>query len=213
VGTWRDSLTLYERMLECTRDNALAHAYYGRALHGLKRDVEARAQLEISAALDPSLPFPGLGLASIALAENDLERARIELREVLRNHPNSFDANYKLGLAELRANSPQAALESFRRAVALQPSSLEALTNLATVFAMLGRNAEAEREFGELTRRHPRDPEALCAHGAFLASRGRMPEARGYFERALGLSPGHRRATELLRQASSSAPQGQPGRQ
>ncbi len=203
VGTWRDGETLFRRMLACTNDNPIAHSKLGWTL--IDRDQLDEAEEHFRASLDllPGLPFPRLGLAVIAQRRNDPSGARLHLDRVLRDHPDSSDAHYQLGMVDLRQNAPASAEEHFRQACRLDPDSSQARSNLAAAIAMQGRIPEAEREFAELVRLFPSDPHALCARGGFLASQGRMREAIELFEAALRIDPEHAQAKLLLERARS----------
>lgn len=86
------------------------------------------------------------------------------------------------------------ALEQWRRAIELQPHSIEAGLGLANTLEALGRTAEAAALYFDV--------------GTALARAGRHEEAVGQFEITLRLRPDHARAARFLKQSRSRAPSG-----
>ncbi|MBV9537662.1 MAG: tetratricopeptide repeat protein, partial [Acidisphaera sp.] len=58
-------------------------------------------------------------LAIQAMRAGDLKRAQIQLRNAVRDNPNSADAHLQLATVELRVGDPAAAEKDFRDALAL----------------------------------------------------------------------------------------------
>jgi len=75
------------------------------------------------------------------------ERARylslLWLHRVVEDDPQCCTAFYLLGMIQEEAGSERRAVESYRRAVELDPTSIEYLTALAELSATLGRHADA----------------------------------------------------------------------
>jgi tetratricopeptide (TPR) repeat protein len=90
------------------------------------------------------------------------------------------------------------AREGFRRALALDPSSLDATMNLGVVLAQLGCQREAPRVLKEAMALAPREPVVHLHAGQMLAELGRWAEARKALERAVQLDPRAAPAYEIL---------------
>ncbi|KPK62863.1 MAG: hypothetical protein AMS21_07055 [Gemmatimonas sp. SG8_38_2] len=81
------------------------------------------------------------------LAQNDYLGAISALREASDREPGYADVRHLLGLALGLAGQPEAAIEEFDRALALNPSYVEAHLNRAITLNDLGRYDEAREAF------------------------------------------------------------------
>lgn len=111
--------------------------------------------------------------------------------------------NVKIGVVLLQLNSPSRAEPYFRRALAADPLSLDALIGLAESQQGIGRLSEAIRLYREALSRHPDNLALLNRLGLLLLQAGQTDEARAHWEEALRLSPGHPEATRLLQRLPS----------
>jgi tetratricopeptide (TPR) repeat protein len=81
------------------------------------------------------------------LAQNDYVGAISALREAAEREPGYADVRHLLGLSLGLAGQPEAALEEFDRALALNPAYVEAHLNRAITLNDLGRYDEAREAF------------------------------------------------------------------
>jgi tetratricopeptide (TPR) repeat protein len=81
------------------------------------------------------------------LAQNDYVGAIAALREATDREPGYADVRHLLGVAFGLAGQPEAALDEFDRALALNPSYVEAHLNRAITLNDLGRYDEARESF------------------------------------------------------------------
>jgi tetratricopeptide (TPR) repeat protein len=81
------------------------------------------------------------------LAQNDYVGAIAALREAAEREPGYADVRHLLGLSLGLAGQPEAALEEFDRALALNPAYVEAHLNRAITLNDLGRYDEAREAF------------------------------------------------------------------
>jgi tetratricopeptide (TPR) repeat protein len=79
----------------------------------------------------------------------------------------------------------------FAAALAAQPCSLEAATNLARVYEVLGRLDDAVELYTSVARWKPHDPAALVRLGIVRYGQGRLADALEAFEAALRIDPTH----------------------
>ncbi len=97
---------------------------YGRAgtcLVELGRLDEAQAMFETMRRLDPSAPEGTNGLGTVALARKQLDLARQEFLETLRNNPLNVPARIGLGAVEERSGHPADALTRCQEIQQLAP--------------------------------------------------------------------------------------------
>jgi Flp pilus assembly protein TadD len=91
-------------------------------------------------------------------------------------------------LQEARGRDDEA-VETYRKALLMDPYFLPARANLATLYNRTRRNADAERELREGIRRQPGEGELHYSLGLLLAEEERFEDAAGTLARAADLIP------------------------
>jgi spermidine synthase len=99
------------------------------------------------------------------------------------------DAHYWAGIACLRRVDSAGALDHFERALALEPTHVQAAVGASTAALLLGRHADALLFAQRALSREPREPKALFFAGVASWWLGRKEYAERYFERAADLEP------------------------
>jgi tetratricopeptide (TPR) repeat protein len=134
----------------------------------------------------PTLFEGWVNLVGAAREAGQYEIAIKACAEILRQRPD--DAAIRNDLANLLVSTrdPAAALEHYRRALALDPGMPGVRRNLASALRLLGRVAEAETELGAVLEADPRDIEARMMLVGLLDEQNRVDEA----ERLLSAKPG-----------------------
>ncbi len=98
------------------------------------------------------------------------------------------DAHFQLGRLAAANGQLDESLSRFEKALAINPRNDEALLGQVQVFANLKRFGEAEIAARKLLKLKPADVGLLLSFGDLLFANGKREEARGAWERALGLS-------------------------
>ncbi|HEX6995023.1 MAG TPA: type IV pilus biogenesis/stability protein PilW [Gammaproteobacteria bacterium] len=94
-------------------------------------------------------------------------------------------ANLNLGVAYLRQNRPDLAVDNLERAVRLDPRLAAAHNALAVAYDELGQSDEAERHYERAIRLEPANPNIANAYAVALCRRSRWEQAEPYFRRAI----------------------------
>jgi tetratricopeptide (TPR) repeat protein len=144
---------------------ALASAYY----HTGRRD-EARKTLE--PLLGQSAPPQGiLAAAGVAVRAQDYGVAEKLFESIL----SSFNTGREkaevynlLGMVQMKMNLFTDAMQSYSRAVELDPKSIDAQAGLASAKWSAGMHPEAEAQFQSLLKQHPRDASVYESYGTSL---------------------------------------------
>lgn len=107
--------------------------------------------------------------------------------------PNDYRRAYEAYLEGCRLDESEKTLEqaeqAYRRAVELDPSLANALTNLGNLLFRKGELGEAEQLYVRALRVDPDQPEAFYNLGFLLYERGDLEAARLNFERAIKSDP------------------------
>jgi tetratricopeptide (TPR) repeat protein len=116
---------------------------YGTYLAGLKRWVDAEANLKESVALDPSAATPHINLGNLYDDQGQGTQAEAEYRRAIELNPNEANAHYDLGLLLSETGRMPAAVEELSASVKLAPQDVLARVALAEVLEALKRYPES----------------------------------------------------------------------
>ena len=112
-----------------------------------------------------------------------------ELRELLTEDPDDFEANAFLGALLVTKNKPAEAEDHLRKALAADPDNIFSLTALADCLILLRRHTEAEMCIKRLIMANPGDPALLSSLGRCLIYQEKHAEAAEYLETAVQMQP------------------------
>jgi tetratricopeptide (TPR) repeat protein/GTPase SAR1 family protein len=125
-----------------------------------------------------------LGLAEVALAEDDLEAARAQVQRALDLDPRRADAHAALGAVARRGARYDEALECYQRALDLGAGD-EVLRRALEAAVRAGRVEPLVRLANSILDRDPDDVGALVARGVALMAEDQPDAARATFRTAL----------------------------
>lgn len=125
----------------------------------------------------------------LAVEAGRLDEAERILSAIVRQHPDSGDANFYLGLVHFRAGRSAAARPLLERAVSLSPASAQAWKLLGLVATSDGDLDRAVPALGKACELDGNDEEACYYFARDLHALGRYESAREPFERALLAAP------------------------
>ena len=151
AGNYEEAVTHSREALRLEPDYAFAHCTLGAALLELKQVEEGKRHLAESLRIDPQDAVANCRYADLLREENQPEQALPHYEQALRQNAEFLPA--LLGLASMRATSPQPALRDGAQALALatkackltQYQDARALDVLAAAHAELGNFLEAVR--------------------------------------------------------------------
>lgn len=132
------------------------------------------------------LPAQAL-LTGVELQQGAKDKAEKRARTILDKHPGLAIGHSLMGDIALARGQSSAALEAYRRAHQMEPSSDTLLRLFRNLFAQDGK--EALRLAEDWMKTHPKDLVVLRALGDGQASIGNLPAARRSFETLLKLAP------------------------
>lgn len=149
-------------------EQALAEQPNNAALHYLRAlshdippsDAQAvEASLRRAVELDPDYTAAYSSLAEFYLKTNQPDRAVAEYTKITERRPNSY-AFRQIGMVEGGRANYDAAVNSYKRALEINPNEVIAANNLATIYTDQDRGNldEAQRLAQDLVRRYPDEP-------------------------------------------------------
>ena len=166
-----------QRAAAIAKTNADAHGNLAQAYFAAGRYQEAHASFREAARREPrSVHFP-LGSANALALQQRFAEAEALLTKLSARFPREPLVWFNLGNTQRDQGLVEAALESFRRAHALDLHAPDPQNNLASALHALQRFDEAEQEFRSLIARASDYALARTNLASLLIDRGRFAEA------------------------------------
>lgn len=239
VRYWQDSVKLFQRAVDVTTGNWLAHnnlgvalmkrGGYEEALHHFQ-EVLKLSKVEGSSGgpspsggsggegggLKPNVYPPNLfeayNNAAVALCFlGRYEEAKIYVDKALQLRPEWPSAHNNLGYILALMGRHEEAIVYFHKAIAGRPDYVDALHNLASALAETGRLDEAIDRFYEVLKLSPGDASVHFHLGLTLAQKGHYGAAWNRFQAALAIKPDYREALVNMRRVEEMMRQGGKG--
>lgn len=153
TGFWQNPVSVWTHTLLVSHDNAVAEDNLGTALIDLGRDDEAIAHFRSAIRIQPGEPKVRLVLGSLLMKRGELQAAIDQYQTALSLKTDRDDAvaiYTSLGVAYRQSGDYNAASESFRQLLQLDPSNMQVMMALGRVQMLKAADLQA-RELG----RHP----------------------------------------------------------
>jgi protein O-mannosyl-transferase len=201
VGTWENSVTLFDQALTVTGKNPLALNNMG-AYYLDRHDCKTAVPYFIKAIKmkkDYAYPYRNLGVC--AARANDQEGALYYFRQAILLDPRFIMARIDRGHYLMQVDRLEEAMEDFRQVLRINPDDEAAHTNLGAIFHRQIQFGEAEWHLSEALRVNPDNAEALNNLGVLRTAQGRADDAIVQFRKALALAPQNPVIDNNLKQA------------
>jgi tetratricopeptide (TPR) repeat protein len=195
VACWKDSETLFKRMIAATKNNYMAHYNLANLYAREKRTGEAAAHYEAALEEEPNYADAHNNLAGLFLDQKRYDDAIRHYAAAIRINPQYlYYFNYANALADAASarrdtNEFAEALRAYGQALLLDPGASEAHNNLGMTWDAQGRESEAAAEFGEAVRLKPDFEPAHFNLANALDRLGRRDESIAEYRAAARLDP------------------------
>jgi tetratricopeptide (TPR) repeat protein len=189
LAHWRNSITLFQRALAVTTDNAIANYNLAQTLSVAGRVPEAIPLYEEAIRVDPQYDSAhnNLGLSHAVLGSH--QKAIPHYREALRINPDNSGACFNLGQALLKLGQVDEAIRHFTETIRLTPQHPWASFWLGRAKLEQGRLDDAIGSFSKAVALNPRSYEARYELGAALLASGGADTAIAQLRAAIQLKP------------------------
>jgi tetratricopeptide (TPR) repeat protein len=143
VGYWQNSVKLFERAIEVTKDNGLMHYNLGRVLQTQGKLDEALEQYEQTMRINPDFAEAYVNTGIVLSVQGRLDEGIKFYERALQIKPDSTEAHYNIAkLYEIRSRFDEAA-NHYREVIRVEPEDAEAHCNLGIVLYRLGQFEDA----------------------------------------------------------------------
>src|SRR3954454_10172550 len=191
-GLLEEALSRFEQALALEPENPEVIEAIGRALLGLDRAEEAEASFLDALELDPDWVAPRMGLAALAMRNDEPFKVVHHLERATASDPEYPDAFVELGRYYGLMGEPGLARATFERWTRVHPEDADMLIN-AGLTAFDAAEYSQALEFFEKALEIAQDGEQKSGARTFRANSldmlGRYPEAIGEYERVIGYAP------------------------
>lgn len=190
IGYWHDSVTLWNRALDVTQDNFVAHTNLATVLEQQGRIDEAMVHVRAALAIMPDDPPATLSVATYEQQHGNLQGAIMSYQTVLRKSPDAemrFTAYSNLGAAYRELGDYEKAKLCYQGALIAIPGRANAIVGLGIVAEHQEDFAEATRQFSEAAKVEPNDIVYLLLADAFNRA-GRTTDAQAAERKAAEIS-------------------------
>jgi tetratricopeptide (TPR) repeat protein len=197
---WKDSQTLFKRMIDATPNNYMARYNLGNFYSRENKTAEAISNLTVAIQEEPNYADAHNNLGGIFLEQKRYDEAIQQYRDAARILPGYlFYFNLANALADAASarhdtNEFAEAVQTYRQALQLNPGSSDAHHNLGMTWQAQGRAGEALAEFEEAVRLDPNRVDTWTQLGFLYATQNKMPEAEKAFRELVRLQPGNANA-------------------
>jgi len=128
----------------------------------------------------------------------DLNAAKIHLKNLIEEDPNHADAHYALGVLYVNENNLQNAMEEVMACLALQPYHLDAYIALNSICGHLNRHKEAEPYCIMASHYFPDNDLVYFQLGINYLRQNRPTDAVKPLQKCLSINQEHKEASKLL---------------
>ncbi|WP_263452489.1 tetratricopeptide repeat protein [Hyalangium gracile] len=189
----------YQRAIKADSKLFEANLHLGRFYLRLRRNAEARAQLEEAAQKAPDDAGVRAGLGELALTENKVDLAAQEFEKSAQLNPSLAEAYLGLSRVALLAGDLEKARLHANKALELDPHLLkDGRLQRGTVLWRIGQLDEAVAELEKAKEEDPRSVTIPITLGAVLYEKGDMPNAEKNLSLALTREPSNHEALYYL---------------
>jgi len=180
-----------------------ALASFGSLQMELGNPQGAFRTLESVVRKDPSRNESRRKLVELAIAFRRFSDAKSHLDVLLREQPDDPELIEQLGICQMMTDQEHKAVESYRKAIALDASRLSSYRYLAwTLRNKLDESEEADQAIVEMVEQNPDSVEALLLAGNYHRAQQEFEKASEYAAKALELEPDNRDALWLAAQTA-----------
>jgi tetratricopeptide (TPR) repeat protein len=155
IGYWKNSITLFERAIEVTENNYVAHNNLGHRLMELGKTEDAIEHYRNALAFNPSFEPAHLNLGFIYSSQGKLAQAIYHYSKALEIKPDYAVAYNNLGNALYRLGQSEKAIPNYLKAIRINPEYAEAYNGLGAALIRQGDLEGAVGCFKEAVRINP----------------------------------------------------------
>jgi len=190
IAWWKNSETLFQRMITAVEGNYMAHYNIGNLYSRQGKLAEAVQHYEAALKAEPNYAEAHNNLGTVLLRQGRFAEAIAHHSEAVRLKP-EYLYYFNLANAQLDAGKAADAVANYQQALRLNPNSSQAHHNLGMALQAQGKAEAAIAEFRAALQLQPDYESAEHNLANRLAEAGKLEEAIAHYLTALRLDPNH----------------------
>jgi protein O-mannosyl-transferase len=195
---WKDTLTVFSRDVETSKNSATANELFGNALllqaakspnkqNQLDSFDLAKKYLKRALEIAPGFYYAASNLGYIYLAENKPDSGYPYLREGLKYGPRDVQVNYYYGSTLFLLNKLDSAIRVLNHTIELNPKYEAAYLVLASAYLGKGDAINGLASYLKVIEINPNNGKAYYYAAGLLRSKGDTAKANEYMSKAVSL--------------------------
>jgi len=202
IHVWRDSETLWSRVLTVDPSSSLGHSAYSSLLFQQDRIAEGFEQAKRAVELAPSLAEAHNDLGVGLTRTGDPTAGIAEYQRSIALKPINDEAENNWGVAEAHRGNLAEAMRHYQRAIDLNPNYADAHVNIGNLLVRENKQDDAIPHYTEALRIRPDEADAHFNWGVALAQQGKYDEAIAHFRQAVAIRPNFELAKQYIERAT-----------
>lgn len=189
----------YDKAIElAAKRMALFHYSRGMAHLDTQDFVKAAADFDTLTQIMPEEGSGYYGRGRVELAQRHNAEAKVYFDSAIKRNPKYADAYLQRGTALDYLGQPEAALQDFQQAAALDSTLCDAYISQAYIYSSQKDSARETAVLDEMLQRNPKSVQAHLLRGQYHQDDGeQLEQAIDFYTRALKLEPGNLLALEM----------------
>lgn len=200
-GQFSEALGLMEVAPQALRERTDIRSYHADALAGQGRYKDAKSLLQAAPQQDAAILTR---LGHVAWLENDMDLARIYVRQALEKDQTYVDGNILMGRLYLAEQDYGNAGQAFKKALDADPFSPRAALSYASVLVEQQNTDAATAVLDQMRKNGHEGIQALYLRSLIALQQQDFPEAKRESERVLSMNSTHRGAMLVAGVANSA---------
>jgi len=184
-GYWKNSISLFNHVLQATKDNYLAHNNLGTALAAEGKKEEAIAHYRKAIEINPTFTIAHLNLGAALVAQGRIEEALAAIKM----NPNQEEAHFHLGVVLAAQGRNEEAIAHYLAAIKINPNYDDAYYNLANLLMKQGKIEEAIDNYSKAIKINPDHADAHCNLADVFVKQNKIGQAIEHFREAVRITP------------------------
>lgn len=174
-----------------SRGNRISyHAFLSGLMAEIAGDMDrAFFYLERAREADPDSYSISMELLRLSMDRNEDGKTLARARDLAAKHPESAEALFLLGIAQARSKDAEAALQSFRKSIEIEPGEKAVYVALMMTASQNQRMELAEDILKSLAVLFPQEPLPRYSLGAVYAEKKEWDQAVAEYRRAAEINP------------------------
>ncbi len=186
---WQDSRTLFERAVQVTSNNYLAHNNLGAVLVDGGKFEEAIPHFAEALRIKPNYADAHYNLANALAKQGNVREAIEHHQAALQITPRDVRVRNRLGVLLAGQGRYQEAVGYFEEVLRIDPAYADAYNNIGVALSEQGRYQEAIKHFQEALRLNPNFAEAHFSLGIAYLMTGKQNSALREYETLKTINP------------------------